>query len=772
MTIGECGLQDAKKLTKIIIPNTLTTIETWGVRDCSALKNLVFTATSKLKTIGNTAFWGVGLETVTFPKSLETIGPSAFYCCSTLKKVYIENGSLLKTIGGSAFDQCTKFNEFKFNGSCTLETIGERAFADKTEMTYFDVPATVKTIGKSAFSGCTGIKRVTFPINAATTTISEGAFSNTGIIDMNLPANITTIGKEAFWKCAALSHVSLSGKVTSVSPEAFKACYKLKHIDVDKANQTYSSADGMMLTKDKKTLLIFPPGRANDEFMLLAPSITTIGDYSFYANDQLKNVTLPNKVAAIGKRAFGLCPNLNTVTFLCDEKIDPANIKQALNEAAFDDGVTTPTNVIKNINIHVREKLLTQYQQDNFYKKFKSITPSFVSGTEEYIPVSDNKVDMLSTKSENYTLVLPKTVTSGGKTYSVSLLGDYAFNGASNSIKEVVVPRSMEYIGAKAFLTDENNIGTSTVQNVFLLESTLDAETFSTTRFDLDDTGSDYSEFAEQTKVYVKKSAYQDASFQDAIKRYTEDATTYIGGHVRTGTPEMFSYKVPGIAIANTYGTFAREFDVDLSEFYKEHATGRVYAFTATDGKFLEGGGDGNVKGKYYVRFQSIANGDGTYIPAGTGVLLKSMDGYQTVKASDPAGEDFYYTIGEDDLNAAVTSKMVGVTEKNKTLTVADLNGTDSFYAIQGGLFKKLPTTSDLSVTVHKAYLQLSSVPAGAKLVIGFEDGSDDGTTSIEDVLIGGEVNNDAPVYDLQGRRVNNPTKGIYVVNGKKMVIK
>ena len=115
---------------------------------------------------------------------------------------------------------------------------------------------------------------------------------------------------------------------------------------------------------------------------------------------------------------------------------------------------------------------------------------------------------------------------------------------------------------------------------------------------------------------------------------------------------------------------------------------------------------------------------------------------------------------------------MVGVTEKNKTLTVADLNGTDSFYAIQGGLFKKLPTTSDLSVTVHKAYLQLSSVPAGAKLVIGFEDGSDDGTTLIEDVLIGGEVNNDDPVYDLQGRRVNNPTKGIYVVNGKKIVIK
>ena len=27
-------------------------------------------------------------------------------------------------------------------------------------------------------------------------------------------------------------------------------------------------------------------------------------------------------------------------------------------------------------------------------------------------------------------------------------------------------------------------------------------------------------------------------------------------------------------------------------------------------------------------------------------------------------------------------------------------------------------------------------------------------------------------IYDIQGRIVNNPTKGLYIVNGKKMVIK
>ena len=46
-----------------------------------------------------------------------------------------------------------------------------------------------------------------------------------------------------------------------------------------------------------------------------------------------------------------------------------------------------------------------------------------------------------------------------------------------------------------------------------------------------------------------------------------------------------------------------------------------------------------------------------------------------------------------------------------------------------------------------------------------------------EDFLLGiSEVNTentqDNVIYDIQGRRVMNPTKGLYIVNGKKMVIK
>ena len=52
--------------------------------------------------------------------------------------------------------------------------------------------------------------------------------------------------------------------------------------------------------------------------------------------------------------------------------------------------------------------------------------------------------------------------------------------------------------------------------------------------------------------------------------------------------------------------------------------------------------------------------------------------------------------------------------------------------------------------------------------IIG-ENGEDD-TTEIEHSEF--NTQNSAIIYDLQGRRVENPTKGIYIVNGKRVVIR
>ena len=254
-------------------------------------------------------------------------------------------------------------------------------------------------------------------------------------------------------------------------------------------------------------------------FTLLPPSITAIGEYAFYDCKKLKNVTIPNKVTSIGKRAFGLCDNLNTVTFLCDQMIDPTKIAQGTNAMAFDDGTQQTQNAFGKIHINVRKDKLAQYQATEFYKKFVSTSPSFTDGTEEYIVVSDKAVNLLSTKRTDYTFVLPTDVEHNGTKYSVSLIGDYAFQNAPNNVKEVVVKSNVKYIGAKAFVPNAGNI-----ESVFFIESAPTKSMLSTTRFELDETKNNYNEFADNTQIYVKKSAL--TAYQKAWEKKVYDTTT------------------------------------------------------------------------------------------------------------------------------------------------------------------------------------------------------------------------------------------------------
>ena len=72
-------------------------------------------------------------------------------------------------------------------------------------------------------------------------------------------------------------------------------------------------------------------------------------------------------------------------------------------------------------------------------------------------------------------------------------------------------------------------------------------------------------------------------------------------------------------------------------------------------------------------------------------------------------------------------------------------------------------------VDAEHAYLDLSNSNAGARLTISFDD-NNNGATGI-DAIESNEQSREA-IYDLHGQRVQNPTKGVYIFNGKKMVIK
>ena len=152
------------------------------------------------------------------------------------------------------------------------------------------------------------------------------------------------------------------------------------------------------------------------------------------------------------------------------------------------------------------------------------------------------------------------------------------------------------------------------------------------------------------------------------------------------------------------------------------------------------------------------------YVPAGTGVLLKVLD-----KTQDATPADFYYTIGEKDNTVyTVTNNIM----KGITVKPADVAATASspVYVMQKGSFQKVTATIPANkFPIHRAYLKLENVPSGAKVMFHFDD---DTTTGIEDITIDGENKGNDTFYNLNGQRVSNPQRGIYIHNGKKVIIK
>ena len=757
------AFQGATKLTSLVIPTSVEKIQEQAFRQNYKLASVKFCEPSKITDLSAYAFWQCPkLTEVTLPSSITEIG-KVFLQCENLETVNVPANAKLKTIKEDAFATNKNLKKFNFQGNCNLEAIKANAFANAESLESFNFPKTVTEIGRNAFTGCTNMATATFDKDADIEIIGEGAFADCGLKSISIPKKVKTIEREAFRNCKALNKIDVTEFTTEISPEAFKYCNNLTDINVSKRNTVYSSVDGYLLSKDKKELLIFPPGKANSNFTLLPPSIEKIGKFAFYDCQALTNVTIPNKVTTIGERAFGLCKNLNTITFLCDAMINPTNINQLDNTMSFDDGKQAP-EMFKNITINVRKEIFSQYNAQAFYKKFKGIGQSFTEGHEEYIAVSDNAVDMLSTKREDHTFVLPTSIKHGDKTYKVSLIGDYAFEGVSEKVQEVVVRKDVEYIGAKAFITskDKNKLE-STVKSVFFIESNPTKEMLSTTRFELDETKTNYNEFAPTTKVYVKKSALETYKEKWTKKVYDKDTDT--DKLSQFNFTSQIDYQIKDVKINHKYGTFAREFDVDLNIYSREKNTARIGAFVAKLGEVKTGDGDYGHS-TYHIRMSSVdkngvGNGNFGYVPAYTGVLLKALD-------NETTPSDFYYAIGEDDdKNYTITNNiMYGITVNPRNVSVAAID--EVIYVMQKGIFKKA-MASAVSIPVHKAYAKIEGVPAGSKVEFSF---SDDNTTNAIVTIDAEEKNADNAYYNLNGQRVNKPQQGIYIHKGKKIVIR
>ena len=131
--------------------------------------------------------------------------------------------------------------------------------------------------------------------------------------------------------------------------------------------------------------------------------------------------------------------------------------------------------------------------------------------------------------------------------------------------------------------------------------------------------------------------------------------------------------------------------------------------------------------------------------PAATGLILM---GTASTSYSIPVAESA--TLSE-------TNKLVATVEE----TTVDAS---SAFVVNGGEFKLYTGTT---IPAGKAYLPASEVPTEARSLAIVFDGE---ATGIDDAVR--EANTDNNIYNLRGQRVAAPTKGLYIIGGKKVIVK
>ncbi|HBJ76944.1 MAG TPA: hypothetical protein DDY68_03835 [Porphyromonadaceae bacterium] len=99
------------------------------------------------------------IQSVSFPKSLITIGSFAFGDCEKLKEVFLHKG--IKTIKEGAFWGCLSLNDILFYEG--LESIGDDAFYNCKSLKKITLPKSLKEIGERVFEGCTSLKTIFVP---------------------------------------------------------------------------------------------------------------------------------------------------------------------------------------------------------------------------------------------------------------------------------------------------------------------------------------------------------------------------------------------------------------------------------------------------------------------------------------------------------------------------------------------------------------------------------------------------------------------------------
>ena len=524
---------------------------------------------------------------------------------------------------------------------------------------------------------------------------------------------MTSIGSYAFYGCTNLASVGIFTSVTTIGNNAFEGCSSLTAIVVP-ASVTSIGANAFKSCSSLAKVNIF----AYDP-------MTSCGDNAFDgASDGLK-IYVPNSKGEDYETGWPAYASNIEELQACDYCGNPSvnggkNVAWTLTKADVltiigTGAMADMVYVSKQPWYGARERIPSVVVEkgvthigNNSLRGLSKMTS--LSLPEGLQTIGNNAFS--SDNNESFTSVtIPASVTS---------IGTYAFQSC-NGLTSITIPASVTNIGEYAFVNC-SKLSTFTIpagvtsiyRNTFAGCSSLGS---------------------------IDIPAGVTSIGQYAFINCSELATVTLNSNPSIGTYAFYNIKAGASVTMNLTGHEGESGEYWMT-FYNENCSFRVPSTT----KIFMAELSGSTLILKELETDKIVNKNNAVILKSTSANI-TLD-YQTTDG----GNVFTYN------QLAGVSDPAGKTAANPSTTFV-LNKT----ATNGVGFYRL--TSGKTLGVGKAYLTYSG--SLAPEFFGF----DGNTTGIDATLVNSEKVNSV-VYDLQGRRVAQPTKGLYIVNGKKVVIK
>lgn len=256
---------------------------------------------------------------VILPNTITTIGNNAFFNCTSLTSINIPNS--VTSIGTSAFNGCTMLTSINIPNSVT--SIGTAAFYGCTGLTSINIPNSVTSIEGDTFGACSSLTSINIPssvtsirdyvfknISSSQLTIycEQGSYAETYAEAFNISVVYTDISKETINNLSSkeeLERLNYYGNKNIIPADE-------SYFTVNETGETITG-----ITMDGENNLfgeVVIPYKINGTIITSIIGRSTGGAYSvLYGSFGITKITLPNTITSIGNNSFVNCSSLTSI---------------------------------------------------------------------------------------------------------------------------------------------------------------------------------------------------------------------------------------------------------------------------------------------------------------------------------------------------------------------------------------------------------------------------------------------------------------------------